>query len=94
MTNKTVYFKHSEKYLKLVGQFFNYVSLYKLDTLTNLPKEANIVVFDENDKELSTYSYYLLKKLMVNKTPNIVQVRKTGEKKLPWEISIPINLSA
>ncbi|HVA96486.1 MAG TPA: DUF5647 family protein [Candidatus Acidoferrales bacterium] len=93
MTNKTVYYKHSKKYLSLVGQFLNYLTLYKLDYLTNLPKEANLVVFDENDKELTSYSYYLLKKMMENKTPNIVEVRKTGEKKLPWEISMPINLS-
>lgn len=94
MTNKTIYHKHINKYLELFNQFSNYMTLYKLDKLDKLPQEANIVIFDDTDEKLSSYSTYLLKRMMESKTPNIIQVRKTGEKDLPWQLSTPINLTA
>jgi len=94
MINKITYHKHIDKYLELLEQFSNYITVHKLDKMGELPKESTIVLFDEKDIDFSAYSNLVLKNLLKKKTKNILEVRKTGIKELPWKISTPINITA
>ena len=94
MTKKTIYYKFSDRYLDLLNEFFNYLTIYKLEVLETFPKESNIVIFDEKDRGFSSYSNKVLKNLLKSKAPHILEVRKTWQKGFPWKVSRPINFVA
>lgn len=85
MKKNNLYFKYTERYLNLLENFMNYITVHKTDL--KLPSKANIIIFDAKDKELSEYSLRVLNHLMKKKEKNIVEVTKTGSKTVPWRIS-------
>lgn len=82
---KNLYNIHTEKYLDLIERFMFYLTTHKSDL--ELPQKANIVIFDVDDKNFSTYSLRVLKNLKDRREKNIVEVTRTGSKVLPWKVS-------
>lgn len=91
MTKSQLY-KYNQKYLDLIDQFFSYMTIYKLDRFSKLPKKSNIIIFDDSDIDFSFHSEQMLSKLLKKNTSNVFEVRKTGVKSFPWKISQPINI--
>jgi hypothetical protein len=75
-----------KEYLELFERFMNYLTLYKSDVA--LPHNASIIFFDQHNDKLSKYSLWLQSKLLEKdpKTP-IIEVTKTGSKRIPWRIA-------
>lgn len=91
MKSNIIYHKYSQQYAQLLNQFFKYIITHKVDFLDILPKESNIVIFDEKNPDLSSYSNLVLKNLLKKNTQNILEVRKTDQRGLPWKVSTPLN---
>ena len=76
---------YTDKYLKLLEAFTAYFNIYKSNL--DLPRNANIIIFDSTDSEFSTNSLKKLNYLIKKKDTNIVEVTKTGSRSIPWRIS-------
>ncbi len=81
---QTIYHSHKDKYLDLFEKFMTYISVYKTDV--EIPKNANIVMFDYGDENFSRYSVTVRQRLR-SKNKHVVEVTRTGSKDLPWMIS-------
>ncbi len=84
--------KFNQKYLELLEQFFSYMTIYRLNKFSMIPKKSNIVIFDDQDSDFSYYSEQILSKLLKSNVSNVFEVRKTGVKSIPWKISQPVNI--